>query len=367
MMRILILLVLGCAAIVPAQEILVLTDGSRVEGTRHSLGDRLELRSLFGRCEVPRDAVVSTCGLQEARGLYEDAAEGLPPEHIEARQALARFCLGRGYYTGLRRELDLMLEAQPNHPWVHDLLAEFARRWQPISREGRPLAGRRLAAYLLDDLAERDPFGAALAMHQGQDLDEAAVVHEAVAALRKGKPWARWAAARLLAPHRHTPERINPLYRAALADPVPVVRTEAVRSLKVTEDPVFVKLFAKNLSNPVARVRVNAAQALGEFGHGSAIRPLVQALADSWSPTRNHILVANQVAYVKDFDVEVAQNAVIADPIVDVVTDGAVLDVAVISISIERRTFAAALSRLTGINLGHDAQAWRAYLSDRGL
>ena len=366
-MRILILLVLGCAAAAPAQEIFLLSDGSRVEGTRRSLGDKVELRSLFGRIEVPKDAVVSIGGLQEARGLYEEAADGLPAEHIEARQALARLCLARGYYTGLRRELDLMLEIQPNHPWVHELLGEFAGRWEPLARDGKRLTGRRLASYLLDDLAERDPFGAVLAMYEGQDLDGDAVVHEAVATLRKGKPWARWAAARLLAAHRSRSERISPLYKTCLADPVPVVRTEAVRSLKVTEDPVFVKLFAKNLSNPKAQVRVNAAQALGEFGHASGIRPLVQALADSWSPTRNHILVANQVAYVKDFDVEVAQNAVIADPIVDIVTDGVVLDVAVISISIERRAFAAALSSLTGVNLGHDAQAWRAYLRDQGL
>ncbi len=42
---------------------------------------------------------------------------------------------------------------------------------------------------------------------------------------------------------------------------------------------------------------------------------------------RAHLTVINHVAYVKDFDVEIAQAAVIADPIVDVVKEGVVLDV----------------------------------------
>jgi type II secretory pathway component GspD/PulD (secretin) len=40
-----------------------------------------------------------------------------------------------------------------------------------------------------------------------------------------------------------------------------------------------------------------------------------------------HVAVINQTAYVRDFDVEVAQQAFIADPKVDVIQDGIVLDV----------------------------------------
>ncbi|MCA8950324.1 MAG: hypothetical protein KDE27_12535 [Planctomycetes bacterium] len=42
---------------------------------------------------------------------------------------------------------------------------------------------------------------------------------------------------------------------------------------------------------------------------------------------RGHVAVINQTAYVRDFDVEVAQAAFIADPKVDVIQDGVVLDV----------------------------------------
>ena len=46
-----------------------------------------------------------------------------------------------------------------------------------------------------------------------------------------------------------------------------------------------------------------------------------------YNTQRAHLTVLNEIAYVKDFDVEIAQAAVIADPIVDKVREGVVLDV----------------------------------------
>ena len=42
---------------------------------------------------------------------------------------------------------------------------------------------------------------------------------------------------------------------------------------------------------------------------------------------RANLTIVNQVTYVKDYDVEVAQTAFIADPLVDIIQDGLVLDV----------------------------------------
>ncbi len=55
-----------------------------------------------------------------------------------------------------------------------------------------------------------------------------------------------------------------------------------------------------------------------------------------FNTARAHLAVLNQVAYVKDFDVEIAQAASIADPIVDVIQDGVVLDVRPV-VSADRR------------------------------
>jgi type II secretory pathway component GspD/PulD (secretin) len=55
-----------------------------------------------------------------------------------------------------------------------------------------------------------------------------------------------------------------------------------------------------------------------------------------FNTARANIAVMNQVAYVKDFDVQIAQAASIADPIIDVVQDGVVLDVRPV-VSADRR------------------------------
>ncbi|HVS08910.1 MAG TPA: hypothetical protein VMS76_03475, partial [Planctomycetota bacterium] len=55
-----------------------------------------------------------------------------------------------------------------------------------------------------------------------------------------------------------------------------------------------------------------------------------------FNTARANIAVLNQVAYVQDFDVEIAQGASIADPIVNVVQDGVILDVRPV-VSADRR------------------------------
>ena len=55
-----------------------------------------------------------------------------------------------------------------------------------------------------------------------------------------------------------------------------------------------------------------------------------------FNTARANIAVMNQVAYVQDFDVEIAQGASIADPVIDVIQDGVILDVRPV-VSADRR------------------------------
>lgn len=55
-----------------------------------------------------------------------------------------------------------------------------------------------------------------------------------------------------------------------------------------------------------------------------------------FNTARSNLAVMNQVAYVQDFDVEIAQAASIADPIINVVEDGVILDVRPV-VSADRR------------------------------
>jgi hypothetical protein len=69
------------------------------------------------------------------------------------------------------------------------------------------------------------------------------------------------------------------------------------------------------------------------------------------------------MAYVQDFDVEVAQFASVADPQVNTLIEGSVLDVRVIgtseiSFAVESRKIRGALRKLTGENPGETNRSW---------
>ena len=78
---------------------------------------------------------------------------------------------------------------------------------------------------------------------------------------------------------------------------------------------------------------------------------------------RANITLIDQVSFIQDFDVEVAQTAFIADPVIGVIQDGLTLNFRALSHSgyvdvYEERAYAGALSKLTDKDLGTDAKAW---------
>jgi hypothetical protein len=116
-------------------------------------------------------------------------------------------------------------------------------------------------------------------------------------------------------------------------------------------------------------VRAAAADAIGRSGNIKGVALLVYSLEAHGGGPRSYIYAANQLSFIQDFDVEVAQTAFIADPQVGVLQDGAVLDVKVASSEwystrVERHAIGRALHALTGADLGEDAKAWRAWMKD---
>lgn len=162
-------------------------------------------------------------------------------------------------------------------------------------------------------------------------------------------------------------EVIKALVRVVLKDNIDTVRAAALETLKKNfEQQELVHAFwsAFRLKDLAARAR--AAEAIGVIGAGypGAVEVLIQELLITWGATqRVHTLFADQVAYVRDYDIEIAQQAVIADPIPGTVTSGVVLDTTVLRmqekmILIQRRVIGEALKNLTGQDFGDDAKAW---------
>ena len=162
----------------------------------------------------------------------------------------------------------------------------------------------------------------------------------------------------------------RPLVARALRDPDPEVRAACVDAAKSFRDPELLAPFARAfLTAGSPAVRAAAAEAMGRAGDVRGVQVLVYSLEAHGGGVRGHIYTANQLTFIQDFDVEVAQTAFIADPQVGVLQDGAALDVAVVasewySTRVERHAIAGALRSLTGADHGDDAAAWRKWLSE---
>ena len=76
--------------------------------------------------------------------------------------------------------------------------------------------------------------------------------------------------------------------------------------------------------------------------------------------------ITQQTAYIRDFDVEVAQAAFIANPVVDVIQSGVVLDVTVAAVVTHRiqivNAYRGALRCLVGSDPGSDPSRWTDWL-----
>jgi hypothetical protein len=93
-----------------------------------------------------------------------------------------------------------------------------------------------------------------------------------------------------------------------------------------------------------------------------------KALADADPGMRANIAILQQQAYIRDFDVEVAQASFIADPKIGILQSGIVLDVTVMNVTIERvrivTSWRSALQRLAGSDPGPDPRDWATWLAN---
>jgi len=131
---------------------------------------------------------------------------------------------------------------------------------------------------------------------------------------------------------------------------------------------------APGLMHSNAKVRVRTAEAFAALGNAEAVKVLVlagpnagKALAAADQGVRGHVAFLNQQAYIRDFDVEVASAAFIADPKVDVLQSGTVLDVTVAGVFEERvivRAYHQALKKLARSDPGADPRAWPTWLAN---
>lgn len=166
----------------------------------------------------------------------------------------------------------------------------------------------------------------------------------------------------------------------AVYDPAESVQQACALGIRASQDPNLLLPLVRTLErSKSARARGNAARALGVIGAPAAVEPLVARLAAAQQSgasansriPHSHIFVGTQRAYVQDFDVEVAQFSSVADPIVNTVMEGAVLDAAVTGVGASEVLYECArirssLAQITGARPGDTNRAWLAWWKQHG-
>jgi len=161
---------------------------------------------------------------------------------------------------------------------------------------------------------------------------------------------------------------LRPLLWRAMHDPDAGVRSAAVAAAKSIGDANLLAPFVSAMWSSNGQVRTNAASGVAELGDSLAVRYLVYRFeAHGGGAPRCHYTTVSQLSFIQDFDVEVAQTAFIADPIVGVIQDGIVLDVQVVATSaegyiFEREVVHNSLRMLTGAtDVRNETGAWAAW------
>ncbi|MCE9637907.1 MAG: HEAT repeat domain-containing protein [Planctomycetes bacterium] len=166
---------------------------------------------------------------------------------------------------------------------------------------------------------------------------------------------------------------LAPLVRRALVDPSSVVREAALDAAKTIGDANLVAPFVKALESDSSDVRQNAARGIARIGDMRGVKFLIWRLeAHGGSGQRVFAFFGNQLSYIQDFDVEVAQTAFIADPQVGVIQEGIVLDVQIHSLDrvatwAEREVFHGSLVHMTeATGVKNEPGAWAAWWKEHG-
>ena len=405
------LLLLVAAALAGAAEAdVVRTDeGLVLEGSVKTLADgALEVTTATGTVVLQKAQVAShevgpgprtrlatrakALGEKDVRGHYalalEANAAGLPDV---AEKALRRVIALEPGHRAARRELGYELlqgRTGESDAWVsvaearrQQGLVRFAGRWVlPAEVERISAAKQPVVTAKAEDVKRalglvRRIAGADVVLRDAARLawvrtDETLRIAAAKQALLDGKPAVRRTACALLA-ELSDESTLKALIFSGARDQDESVRRRAVEAaLSYGHDDLAIP-FVRALGSSNQRLAANAAEALAQIGDARAAGYIVKRLTSHGHSTRNFVAFVNQISYVRDYDVEIAQASNIANPDIGTIMEGVILDARVLDAAITKTwiepILVDSLSQLAGRPLRSKAEAieWYAANKDR--
>jgi hypothetical protein len=277
------------------------------------------------------------------------------------RVALARWMVGQGLYAEATVELDRVLGKSPEDARALGLIRDVRI---PIDLPATDLISTVKALVIAG--AGGTPAKREIAVRRLAEMEGRIDLRQLVTAELAGRQQGRRAFMTLVARRLYPGEFMHELSSRAILDGVARVREGAAFALRDANNVAVLGPPINALASTFPNVRANAAEALGNIGHLAAVQPLVTHLASMQSSgsstgTRANLFLGVQLAYVMDYDVEIAQAASIADPVVAVQASGVVFDVrTVVQMTkyVEQRAIMSSLKQLTGANPGREPQSW---------
>ncbi len=359
----------------PKKRILKTHAGQALRGLTRWIDGHWELKRQGKWIALPERSVASFRDEKEARVELRKLSRDVGPLEHDKRVALATWMLEQGFEQEALDELDRVLHVEPDHaaavgllrtahlarPQGGDPVVEpkaYARTLFTAALSASPTK-RELCVQALGKLLEHEAGAAILREQLRAELVSYSVLRRTTAAhaLRRLMPG----------------EELYALMQRCALDTSRPVRESASLALRATDEPGIIIPLVKALGSESRAVRTNAAESLGNVGFNAAVPALVahfaalpQGSGGGIAPSTANIYIGQQFAYVGDYDVEIAQGASIADPIVTVGDSGVVLDARVggisgYSIATERRVLNTALRQLTGQNPGSSPADWQRW------
>ena len=293
-----------------------------------------------------------------------------PTDH-EARLELLNWMVEHELYKDALSTFNKVLAYSPDEPRALDLLSTV-RYTVPIPIEGpyETLDEERLVRllhYAGSSLPTVQEYVVrVLRKYEDQERLRASLRKLLSAGMERPRAFATLALRRLF-----PGEQQQDLLRRAVLDQSKKVRQGAALALAKVEEPGILVPIVRAMGSKNKQVRMFAAEAIGHMGHDEGIEPLMFALSalnsaqssSSGVPPAANIMIGTQVAYVSDFDVEIAGGASIADPQVSVIGTGALftarsLGISGYSVVTHRKTIMRSLRKLSGEDAGKRAKDW---------
>lgn len=354
----------------PLRRILHLAGGTTLRGvTRRSEDGAWEVRSGGGWRRLPPEAVVRAVPERAVRAELRARERVTPDDDPVARAGVGSWALGEGLLEEGLTTLETLLAAHPDLPAARAALATHAHRFDlprvdPLAEDAQGASDELRRWASARSTTSREMAVLELARLRDREGLEEVLVRDLFAGTVQRRSFATLALRRLFPGHA-----LRPLIHRAVLDSSEDVRTGAARALRTTGRVGVIVPVAKALDSTHPKVRLHAAQALGHMGYPSAVEPLITRLAALQSGSaghtvpHSHIFVGRQFAFIQDFDVEVAQFQAVADPQINVLVEGEVLDVGVRSVRdayfvSESRAIRTSLEQLTGERPGRTNRSW---------